>query len=786
MTYTVQAGDTLYKIAIKFSCTIDALKKANNLLTDALALGQILKIPGSNSNGGNPSNYTIYIVKPGDTLYKIATEHKTSVETIKSLNNLLTNTLSVGQQLKLPGGGNNSSGNQGGNNNTGGGADAPKTTIYTVKQGDTLFKIAQLFNITVDVLRSLNNLTSNALTIGQQLKVPISGTGSSSGSSSSGTSGNNTNNNSGGNSNSNNTGNNTNSPPDTTTTPIGNFSFKFAYQLKGSVGLDGDNYADDVRRVQQSLNAAAFLSTAHLDLETPTETGQAIISAQRLQHTIAAIKQFCKLSEHLPDPLVEPQSQLLMLLQTAILFPAANDRAAILTARNTIGLTTTNAAQFLEAGITAPVGNSATGNRSADVVKIQKALVHWQFLSEWHGETPIETVVSAAQLPKTINAINEFQAKYVKKWLAFTNIVKNNVYSNGIIAPNDLSFQVLRDFAKYALSFVTPNGTSKKIAFNNYVRSSATQYLSGISYEGEATVSMSSASSEAAQFGITPFEIKVLKAISANEGNFDAINSYDKAVFSYGFIQFAGGGRGLPLLMAAFKYFYPDAFQQCFQQYGIDCEYNINEFGIDESRICVYDAESHRLLRDPESEVLLRDNKQLTGVFIKAAYDPKMQLTQLKVAKNNYIIPALSIKLKFDVPVVKALAADKKTVTAVHVGANSFSFKNTSEFNSLLSAGRIHEYLVSFANVPITQIIRSELGLTVLCDITVNRWIVSAAKIFIDAIKKVAAADKLDSVEKIKQINEAKIVEAIISFGISPASDRAQAIRAVGNLSTAK
>ena len=73
-----------------------------------------------------------------------------------------------------------------------------------------------------------------------------------------------------------------------------------------------------------------------------------------------------------------------------------------------------------------------------------------------------------------------------------------------------------------------------------------------------------------------------------------------------------------------------------------------------------------------------------------------------------------------------------------------------------------------------------------LCDITVNRWIVSAAKIFIDAIKKVAAADKLDSVEKIKQINEAKIVEAIISFGISPASDRAQAIRAVGNLSTAK
>lgn len=61
-----------------------------------------------------------------------------------------------------------------------------------------------------------------------------------------------------------------------------------------------------------------------------------------------------------------------MLLQTAILFPAANDRAAILTARNTIGLTTTNAAQFLEAGITAPVGNSTAGNRSADVVKIQK------------------------------------------------------------------------------------------------------------------------------------------------------------------------------------------------------------------------------------------------------------------------------------------------------------------------------------------------------------------------------------------------------------------------------
>jgi LysM repeat protein len=50
-------------------------------------------------------------------------------------------------------------------------ADLPKETYYTVKQGDTLFKIAQLYKLSVDELKSLNKLVDNNIKIGQKLLI---------------------------------------------------------------------------------------------------------------------------------------------------------------------------------------------------------------------------------------------------------------------------------------------------------------------------------------------------------------------------------------------------------------------------------------------------------------------------------------------------------------------------------------------------------------------------------------------------------------------------------------
>ena len=153
-THTVSSGETLYKIASTYGTTVNELKKLNNLISDNLYPGQTLKLPGTTEeNIGNT-----YTVKKGDTLYQIASKYNISVDELKTLNNLTSNTLSVGQTLKI-------------RNNT-----SYKITedydFYTIKNGDTLFKIANEFNTTADEIKKLNNLTSNALYVGQIIKIP--------------------------------------------------------------------------------------------------------------------------------------------------------------------------------------------------------------------------------------------------------------------------------------------------------------------------------------------------------------------------------------------------------------------------------------------------------------------------------------------------------------------------------------------------------------------------------------------------------------------------------------
>ena len=96
ITYTVKKGDSLYNIASNYNTSVDAIKKANNLTNTILMIGQQLKIPASNE-----VNETIYTVKSGDSLYSIARRFNTTVNDIKIKNNLSSNTLSIGQKLKI-------------------------------------------------------------------------------------------------------------------------------------------------------------------------------------------------------------------------------------------------------------------------------------------------------------------------------------------------------------------------------------------------------------------------------------------------------------------------------------------------------------------------------------------------------------------------------------------------------------------------------------------------------------------------------------------------------------
>ena len=147
--YTVKSGDSLWSIAKKYNVSVADLKEANGLTSSKLSIGDVLKIP---TKVETPKKENVYVVKSGDSLYKIAQNYDTTVSELIQLNKLTSTNLSIGQILDIP--------------TTNG------TNTYTVKSGDSLYKIAQNYNTTVNELVNLNNLNSTSLSIGQILKIP--------------------------------------------------------------------------------------------------------------------------------------------------------------------------------------------------------------------------------------------------------------------------------------------------------------------------------------------------------------------------------------------------------------------------------------------------------------------------------------------------------------------------------------------------------------------------------------------------------------------------------------
>ena len=151
--YTVKKGDSLYSIARRTNTTVEDLKKINNLTNNLLSIGQRLVIPTREDI--LQEDYTIYTVKNGDTIYSIARDFDVSVESLLTLNKLNSTELFIGQQLLIPTNG----------------IEIVGVVDYIIKPGDTLWRIANNCNVTVDDIVKLNNLDSTIIYPGQIIKL---------------------------------------------------------------------------------------------------------------------------------------------------------------------------------------------------------------------------------------------------------------------------------------------------------------------------------------------------------------------------------------------------------------------------------------------------------------------------------------------------------------------------------------------------------------------------------------------------------------------------------------
>ena len=176
ITYTVKAGDNLYNIAKDFgvsvsdkryNTTVTAIKELNNIAGNELSVGDVIKVPTvlvDDVSLIGEGTYKEYTVRPGDNLYTIAKSFGVSVDDIKNINNLTSNSLTVGEVLMI--------GEYIPNPLLGLSCYKDSNTItYIVKKGDNLYDIAKEYNTSVSAIKEINNLTSNDLSVGQILKI---------------------------------------------------------------------------------------------------------------------------------------------------------------------------------------------------------------------------------------------------------------------------------------------------------------------------------------------------------------------------------------------------------------------------------------------------------------------------------------------------------------------------------------------------------------------------------------------------------------------------------------
>ena len=300
------------------------------------------------------------------------------------------------------------------------------------------------------------------------------------------------------------------------------------------------------------------------------------------------------------------------------------------------------------------------------------------------------------------------------------------VYTGGnyLTARQQFRVETQRDagFNRYFLSVPLPGGGSVVANMrDNLTNSVHMAYPQGIMYAGQSHIELSLATIQSV--GLTPAQASALQYVSTHEGSFDAINSYDKAIFSYGFIQFTGAaavGASLNRVLASMEANAPVAFQNIFKRVGIDTE-GVGKYAV----VTVLDESGYKRSGD-DAWLYIQRNVALYGAFIQAGFEPALVREQLRMANELYVQPALNYKLSLNIG-----------------GIN-------------ISVPRLNDILTS------------EAAMTIVIALAINQGNGGMSRIVADAVSQVAARYRLNSIPALQQINEREVFETIVANTADP------------------
>ena len=259
----------------------------------------------------------------------------------------------------------------------------------------------------------------------------------------------------------------------------------------------------------------------------------------------------------------------------------------------------------------------------------------------------------------------------------------------------------------FTITYPTPAGVQKTGIFRDNYPSPNRVNSNGVSYAGKNTFEANTSNFQ--DLCPQPFYLEVLHHIAKNEGCFDAVNSYDKAIFSFGFIQFTGAsasGSILSKVLQRMKQNNSDAFYNSFGKFGID----VSGYGAP--------VVSAKGVSGDAAFTAVANDLQLTGVFIASGFEREMIRAQIQIAQEEYMNKALS--------------------DATGIGI----------FGQL---------------VPLNRILFSEGGIALRVDLAVNRGLSGSLAVLQKAVTQAASSQGIYSASGLGSIDERSVVQAVIN-----------------------